>query len=287
MKSIVWLASYPKSGNTWLRVFLANYIAGEGSVVNPNEIERYSKLFDSGDFEEFTGLIPCELTPDEIDIYRPDLYRHYSSQNRESDSPLILKIHDAYTFNNNNQPIFPQDVSRVAIYAVRNPLDVCVSYSSHLNQPTDKIIRMMCNEDCIISSDVKQNSIRQIINSWSSHARSWIENSSIPVHLVRYEDMLANPLESFGSIVKASGLEFSLNRVKWAVENSSFQKLQDSERESSFIIKTLSGNHFFRKGRSGDYSNHLSDSQIQKLVEYNYQMMRVFNYIDSSGNLTV
>ncbi len=132
MKSIVWLASYPKSGNTWLRVFLANYIAGEESAVLPNEIESYTRIYGGNEFEEVTGLYPSELTQDEIDLYRPDFYRHYALKNQDSDYPLMVKIHDAYTFNNNNQPIFPQDVSRVAIYVVRNPLDVCVSYSSHL-----------------------------------------------------------------------------------------------------------------------------------------------------------
>lgn len=281
------MASYPKSGNTWLRVFLANYTSKGEQAVLPNEIESYSTMYGSEEFEEVTGLLPSELTTEEVELYRPNLYRYFALQHNEDDVPLFLKIHDAYTLNINKEPLFPEEVSRVAIYIVRNPLDVCVSYSSHIGLSIEEIIKIMCMEGSVMTSEKKLNDIRQILSSWSTHAKSWVENTSIPVHLLRYEDMIERPIESFGSIVRACGLEYNLNRVEWAVENSSFKKMQESERKNSFIIETFSGNPFFRKGCSGDYRDHLTADQIQRLVEYNYQMMRFFNYIDSSGNLTV
>ena len=80
MKNITWLASYPKSGNTWFRIFLANYLSNSDNPISLDEIEQTPIASSAIDFEEIVGLNPFELTADEVDLYRPDIYQTLSKE---------------------------------------------------------------------------------------------------------------------------------------------------------------------------------------------------------------
>ena len=90
-KNIVWLASYPKSGNTWFRMFLANYLKNAMEPVPLDEIESTPIASGISDFEYNTGLNPFEMTPDEVDLYRPDIYRYVSMSADNEGENLVFK----------------------------------------------------------------------------------------------------------------------------------------------------------------------------------------------------
>ena len=118
MKNIVWLASYPKSGNTWFRMLLANYLADIVSPLLFSDITDASIASSAVDFEEEIGLNPFELTPDEVDLYRPELYRILSENNPSGIQ--YKKVHDAYIRNQNNVPLCSPEVSMAAVYFVQD-----------------------------------------------------------------------------------------------------------------------------------------------------------------------
>jgi hypothetical protein len=284
MKNIVWLASYPKSGNTWFRMFLANYEKDRESTVSFEEIESTPIASSAVDFEEQIGMNPFELYPDEVDSYRPDMYRILSEE-VEKGKILYKKAHDAYTLNCNGEPLFPEEVSRCAVYFVRNPLDVCVSYSNHGAGKIEKAVDFVLDEASFLAGKRKQ--LRQILMSWKNHVQSWKKQSAIPVYSVRYEDMLQKPVETFGGIVRFLSLEYDEERLKRAINNSDFRTLQNMEKEKGFHEKMQKCKQFFWKGKIGNYRDYLSEEQIKKIVEYNYDTMKEFGYIDNNGNLTV
>lgn len=286
MKNIVWLASYPKSGNTWFRMFLANYIKDTPEPVSLEEIERTPIASSAIDFEEIIGLNPFELSEDEVDYYRPDMYKVLSQNPEDKKEILYKKTHDAYTHNSNQQPLFPEVVTKSAVYFVRNPLDVCVSYANHSAGKIDKTVRFLLNEEAQLAGK-RTGQLRQKLFSWKKHVESWQQQSQIPIHVVRYEDMQQNPMATFGSIVRFLGLEYDEERLLKAIINSDFKLLQEMEQEKGFNEKMQKCSSFFWKGKIGTYREHLSEEQIQQIIAYNYDMMKQFGYIDEQENLTV
>jgi len=286
MKNIVWLVSYPKSGNTWFRMFLANYMKNGLNPATLEEIESSSIASNAIDFEEIIALNPFELTADEVDLYRPDVYRALSEEAEKNGETIYKKVHDAYTLNNKNEPLFPQEVSKCAIYFVRNPLDVCVSYSNHSVKEIQNTIALLLNEGASLAGK-KSWQLRQIIMSWKSHVQSWSTQIMIPVHFIRYEDMIQMPIETFGSIVNFLELGFEKERLEKAILNSDFKILQQMEHDNGFRERLQNCKQFFWKGKIGNYRDYLSEEQINRIVDYNYDTMRQFGYIDEEGRLTV
>jgi len=286
MKNIVWLASYPKSGNTWFRMFLANYQKKSESPLSLEEIESTTISSSAVDFEDEIGLNPFELFPNEVDLYRPDMYHALSDEAKKEGIISYKKTHDAYTQNCEGIPLFPEDISKCAIYFVRNPMDVCVSYANHSAGKIEKTVEFILNENSFLSGG-KKGQLRQILMSWKNHVQSWKKQSAIPVHFVRYEDMLQKPLETFGEIVRFLGLEYDEDSIKKAIINSDFKTLQHMEQEKGFQEKMQKCEQFFWKGKIGNYREYLLEEQIQRIVEYNYDTLKEFGYIDNEGKLTV
>lgn len=284
MKNIVWLASYPKSGNTWFRMFLANYLANTETPLPFTNIINASIASSAVDFEEQLGLNPFELTPDEVDFYRPDLYRFLAEDN--SGEIQYKKTHDAYTFNKNDLPLFPSDASLSAVYFVRNPLDVCVSYANHSASNVEKIVNFILNKEATLAG-YKSGQLRQVLLSWQEHYFSWSKQTEIPVYIVRYEDMKRMPMQTFGGIVHFLNLEYEKERLYSAIINSDFKLLQQMEQENGFREKMQKCESFFWKGNIGNYENYLSEEQIQNIINASFNAMLELKYIDANGKLTL
>ena len=284
MKNIVWLASYPKSGNTWFRMFLANYQANIESPLLFSDITEASIASSAVDFEEQISLNPFELTPDEVDLYRPELYRILSDENPHD--ILYKKVHDAYIRNEKDAPLFPAEVSRAAVYFVRNPLDVCVSYANHSASNVAKTVNFILNKEASLAGQ-KNGQLRQILLSWQEHYLSWSKQQQIPVCVVQYENMKRTPMEAFGGIIRFLGLEYNEERLYRSIVNSDFKLLQQMEKEGGFKEKMQKCKSFFWKGSIGNYKNYLSEEQIQNIINANFEAMLELGYINVNGELTL
>src|SRR6056297_2681752 len=119
VKNIVWLASYPKSGNTWFRVFLSNLFSESPEPASINDLHHTPIASARQPFDEATGLPSSDMTFEEVDRLRPEVYRY---QAKEAGELQFRKVHDAYTYLEDGSPLFPPDVSKAAIYFIRNPL---------------------------------------------------------------------------------------------------------------------------------------------------------------------
>lgn len=280
-KNIIWLASYPKSGNTWFRVFLTNLLYQSDTPANINDLAETSISSSRKIFDEYTGLSAADLTFDEIDKLRPDVYR---MQSEESNELLFKKAHDKYYLVDKNQPLFPTDISKGAIYFIRNPLDVLVSFAYHSARPVSKMIKSIHNSDYAFcdKNDKLSNQLRQLLGSWSDHVKSWTRQTEIPVHVMRYEDMIADTFSTFKKAIEFLNLENSDQQIKQAIKKSSFSVLAEQESNDGFKEKMIKSKAFFRKGQVGDWRNHLNEQETQEIVKYHRDIMLKFGYIDSN-----
>lgn len=278
-KNIIWLASYPKSGNTWFRVFLTNLLSDSDVPSNINDLTETSISSSRKLFDEYTGLSSSDLTFEEIDRMRPDVYR---MQSLESDELLFKKVHDKFYYVDDNQTLFPDEISKGVIYFIRNPLDVLVSFAYHSARPTEKMISTLNNSNYAFcdKNDKLQNQLRQILGSWSDHVKSWTEQTMIPVHIIRYEDMVNNTFDSFSKAVKFIGLEKTESQIKDAIGKSDFSVLSAQEKEDGFKEKMIKSKSFFRKGKIGDWQNHLDEKMKNEIIKNHKDVMMKYGYLD-------
>lgn len=284
MSKIVWLASYPKSGNTWVRIFLNNYLAGDERPADINDLDEGLHAGSRELFERLTGLESTELTSAEIDRARPAMYRQWAL---ESIEPLFVKVHDAWRRNDLREPIFPAEATAVALYIVRNPLDIVASLANHYALSCDEAIGVMNDQQRALATSTRSAApqLRQFVSSWSEHARSWLELSALPLHVVRYEDMVQAPGQTFAALLQAAGLAPDAHKVARAIEHAAFERLQQQEATQGFQERMPRSGPFFRRGRAGGWREELTAAQIQRVIADHGPLMARFGYLPGALDL--
>jgi hypothetical protein len=281
MKRIVWIASYPKSGNTWIRALLTALTRDRQVDVNrlvaPIASSRVA-------FEEESGVDASDLLPDEIDRLRPEVYRAMA---RTAGNSLPLKVHDAFVAVDGLAPPFPADCTLGTIYAVRNPLDVAVSFAAHLGRPVDDAISKMADPAAQMSASRSSLAwqLPQKLLTWSGHVESWLDQRELPVLLVRYEDLRRNPLEAFTAIARLGGWPADGETVSRAIEACRFERLQEQERCAGFHERPPGMERFFREGRAGGWRDALRPAQVERIVADHGRVMRRLGYTDERGDI--
>lgn len=276
-QSICWLASFPKSGNTWTRILLSNLLAPDR--VSETAFTGLTGSISSNRpaFDNITGLPSSDMSDDEIDLLRPGYYRE---QAKHASEPLFVKVHDACHPNNSGEPIFPSDCSKGAIYLVRHPFDVAVSYAHHQgHQDYDRVVRQM-NDPAHKMAGGNASQLRQLTMGWSGHFSSWHDQTAIPVLTIRYEDMLANAVQCLAQMAEfiGRGSDFSTADLERAAEASSFERLRQKEGEIGFRERPEKATRFFRSGRAGEGKEVLSAAQQEALVLANSEIMDRLGY---------
>ncbi len=277
MNRLVWLTSYPKSGNTWMRIFLINYLLNTQTPQDINALEMINHAGTRFIFDGLAGFASSHLTLDEVDKLRPEIFRHESELTPDL---KFLKVHDAYVMTARGEPLFPVDASYGAIYIVRNPLDVAVSYAHHEKITIDQIIDRMCYPEAALAirGDRYMDQIRQKLLTWSDHVRSW-QNAPMPVHVVRYEDMLGDGERVFTEVIRFLNLPDDGDRIRRAIAFSSFDEVRKQESQKKFSERIHQDATFFRKGKAGSWEEELTPEQADRIREAHGDIMRQFGYL--------
>ncbi|MDM4769031.1 sulfotransferase domain-containing protein [Solimonas sp. SE-A11] len=281
MGGIYWLASYPKSGNTWFRTFLRNLKADGETPVDINELSTGSIASARGWLDEVLGFDTAELTPDEVERLRPVVYR-WSLREPEIG---YHKIHDAYTLTPAGEPLVSREATLGALYIVRNPLDVAPSAANHWHCSIDQAIEQMGQPDMALCRSRKSlpPQVRQRLLSWSGHVESWADASGLNLHVIRYEDMLDRAQETFSGAARFLGLPDDPARVAKAIRFSAFGELARQESEKGFRERPRHTERFFRQGRAGGWRDRLTQEQVQRLVKDHSAVMYRYGYLDAAG----
>jgi hypothetical protein len=273
MSKIIWLASYPKSGNTWMRAFLHNLFRDPEEAYDINKITDFStsdssidwyKAQDKRDWQQWTAL----------DVARMRRGAQLAMcQTRRDD--IFVKTHNA-SVKFLGYPMMHPDLTAGAIYIVRNPLDVCISLSHHYGTDIDTTINILA--DPSIGSKTNDKIVYEVNKSWSIHVDSWTNPPRPGLAVLRYEDMLNNPIKAFGGLTQFLGLNPPRKRLERAIERASFKTLRRQEDERGFKEKSPFAQKFFREGRAGQWRDLLTQSQIDRIVEQHKGQMQRFGY---------
>lgn len=277
-KKIVWLASYPKSGNTWVRLFLDAYFLGELDIneivcsVGDDGISRY----DTGD--EF----PLWRSPIDIQqLARPmAMLRTVLAYNElNPDVPLFVKTHQANMVVNGIE-LLPASLTKATIFIVRDPRDVFPSFANHMGSEFDKAVEQMSNRYQILAANEKR--VSDFLSSWDKHAESFLSAQDHNVLLVKYEDLREDPETWFTKIMEHAGVTPDVGRVRHAIEMTELSKLKKKESIEGFKEGSEKAKDpFFNTGKVGKKIDPKYRSQIERAF---LKTMRRLGYIGKKAN---
>ncbi len=275
MSGILWLASYPKSGNTWMRVFLANLILDEPE---PLELKRINEVCSSEPnevwFKPFAKGEVSAFSERRIAALRVKAQDRAAQLNKNI---ILMKTHSLYG-RDHGYPTISVKASVGVIYIVRDPRDVVISAADHYGLTIDQAIEMM-NDKKARGRGMAGSTVHELMGSWSDHVRSWTGWKHTPLLVLRYEDMLADPYGQLGGVARKVGITLDEARIRRAVEFSSFEKLQAQEAETGFVEKSVNSQRFFRSGRAGTWRETLTADQAAAIERHHAEQMRRFGYL--------
>ena len=275
--NIIWLASYPKSGNTWFRSFIS--ALKNNSNVDINELDT-GGIFSSKCFlENILDLDSELLTQEEIDAFKLLAWHYFSTESKEK---KLIKIHDAINYSVvTNTLLIPQDASWKSIYIVRHPFDVAISLANHLGSTIDVAVDFVNSQDSFLANSKSPNNsqFQQNLGTWNYHVKSWKERASFPVLFIRYEDMKLEPFKVFKEAVVFLELDYNDETILSAIDASNFDRLKEQETMKGFKEKDSRTKSFFFKGEIGLGAKVLSPEQKSSICSANYEMMQYFGYL--------
>jgi aryl sulfotransferase len=276
MSKITWLASYPKSGNTWFRVFLTNYLKEDGQPADINKLS-IANFSDRQWWDDALGWNTSDFTEEAISDARFDIQDSIAARSLQNP---IFKTHDSFLDSRSKIRLFSPAAIRGSIYIVRNPLDVALSFANHMNQPVDVAIKKMNNMDARLAdnSAATRPQLTQSLGNWSWHVTSWADSPDSKVHVMKYEDMLAQPALTFTRACEFIGLPLDDQKIQRALEYSKFETLKGQEEISGFREKPRKCEHFFNEGRAGRWREGLTKRQVNEIVKVHGGVMKRFGY---------
>jgi hypothetical protein len=245
-KKIVWIASYPKSGNTWVRFMACNLLFGR---------------------QESASM---------LSTLAPDLHEMGGSPDAVAPAGL-LKTHFAFS---STLPYAEQTAA--AIYVVRDPADVLAS-NFFYSQRSERLSEASSAEfdryvDAFLEHRGDPRWIRLGMGSWEENIRSWLQTPvDFPIVRLRYEDMVDDPMTAGRAIARLLRPDSTPADIRQAVDNSSFERMRAIERADireqrvgiffkPYLQASIdAGNRFMRRGMAGDGSARLSPEQGARL----------------------
>jgi aryl sulfotransferase len=296
-----WLASYPKSGNTWFRMVVANLLAEGDEPVDINMLPERAEIATARQPFDNILLVDSELlTHAEVDRMRPMLHRFLAAESDDDfadpqyrceavdridpRAPLV-KTHDGYTKTDRGEPLLGgAQAARGAILVVRDPRDVAPSLANHMAIDIDAAISFMADGASSFFGSVNSvsNQLRQQLLGWSAWHASWLEQGDLPVHLVRYEDMKADPVASLAAALAFAGQSIDTVALARAVDLARFDRLQAREAQTGFREAPI-GRQFFRRGESGGWRGELTSERVARNVRDHSAMMERLGYDPGNG----
>ena len=280
---IFWIASYPKSGNTWLRALLSSYFYSEEGIFNQDLLKNIDQFPEKRHFSDFNYDPKIVTDTSKFWIKAQEKINLNNELN-------FLKTHNILgSINNSN---FTNKKNTIgAIYIVRDPRNVLTSLQNHYELSKDEALKFMLSEKKFIYDYHTKNDFSdfQFISSWEKNYRSWINQKILPVKLIRYEDLNVNTLDVLKEIIEfiqntiLEKKDFNLLKAQNAVKSTNFENMKNMEKKSGFLESVLSKNDtkkipFFHLGPKNDwksifdkrYQNKLNSIFENNLKELNY-----------------
>lgn len=289
-----YLASYPKSGNTWCRIFITELRRLSGldspeatSAAEKEERElRLNRDLATGSIMSSRHWLDDQLGIDSSDLSWRELdqMRGRAGHQRAVYAECLRyhKVHDAFvSVDSGGRPVVPVEGCRGAVVLIRHPADVAVSLSHFFSWPLERCVAFLLDEQAGLCCSTKRGGqqVRQFMGSWANHVQSWVDQELVPVLLLRYEDLLSSPASEFSRLADFLDLTTDQSLICEAVANTRFDRLREKEhQEGGFGERPQGCERFFRSGRSGEGREQLTLQQLERLERGLAPLLRRFGY---------
>ena len=276
---IIWVASYPKSGNTWVRALLTSYYYTDDGHYDPKQLIQ----------------IPDYPNPKIVGkkfIADNTVHLHWdkSQKNLCKDNKVIfLKTHNAL-LRVGNYPFTTSEYTKGVIYIVRDPRNVVTSLKNHMDFNTyEDAFNFMKNENIILTNKEKVFSRNQYLSSWKMNYTSWCKMNDYKKIIIKYEDMLKYPNETFKKLVTFTNLlsnhenKIDEKKLERAILSTNFENMKKTEksgqfRENVFSPLTANKREFFYLGPKNDWKTILDKNFVDKMNDYYLEDLKVLGY---------
>ena len=280
---IIWLASYPKSGNTWLRSLIANYYFSETGDFNFELLEKIDSFPSNKYFRKYLDKFN---QPHDTSKY----WIKEQEKINQSKGLKFFKTHNALCKIEGNKFTNKENTLGV-IYIIRDPRNVITSLSNHYELNYEESLEWMTNHKKYIYDNRGDDDYGnfQFISSWSNHYKSWKVQEDIPIKIIRYEDLLSKTYEvtkeviQFINVTSNNKKELNFKKLKNSVNSTSFSKLKKNEKEKGFSEAIYSKKKkemipFFNLGPDNDWKTILDKEFAEKLSEKFKNDLKEFGY---------
>ena len=281
---IFWIASYPKSGNTWLRSLLCAYYYSSDGNFNQKLLKNISQFPQKHHFANF-DYNPKIVT---------DTSRFWIKAQNEinKDSKLkFFKTHNILGAINNNN-FTNKENSIGGIYLVRDPRNIITSLQNHFELNKDEALKFMLSEKKYLYDYNQANDFSdfQFISSWEKNYKSWTKQDIFPIKVIKYEELMNNTFETFKEIIlfieKITKIKkiFIESKAKNSIQSTSFNKMKKIEQSKGFNESVLSKNHskkipFFHLGPKNDWKKIFNEDFIKNATLKFKPLLTELNYI--------
>ncbi len=276
---IVWISSYPKSGNTWIRTFISTYYLSNNDKFNFSMLKNiqqfpHEKFFDKNINDIKSAINNWDLAQKNINL---------------RNKLIFLKTHSALV-KINDKPFTSNKHTLGAIYIVRDPRNVVTSLSNHFELTFDESLEFMTNnKKFLLKKDNLSNfAYFTFLNSWSEHYKSWLNTKQFNLLFIKYEDLEKDTLNTFKKIIKflnrimKKNEEININRLMKIIDTISFEALKKKENVEGFPEAIINNKqqkiNFFYLGKKNRWEKLLSSKQIEKLNKIFNNDLRKLEY---------
>lgn len=260
LKRIIWIASYPKSGNTWMRSLLAHYFMPPGQAPDINNLRNFTTADVRQDFYDAAngGPYKGKDLADWMRVRLPAL--RLIAQSRPNHH--FVKTH-CQTIRIADQDVIPPEVTSGAIYLIRNPFDLAPSFARHQSADIDTAIDRMLNPDTVMGTP---SGIFDVMGRWDDHIGSWTGAPGLKRRVIRYEDLLKKPAREMRGLLEVFlGQQVDAAKLARAIKATTFANMQKQERELGFTERPEGMTSFFAKGQAGVWKDDLTPAQVGRL----------------------
>ena len=283
---IIWLASYPKSGNTWVRSFLTSLLYNKKNEANLKDLVNIQQYPLRSHFANLVSKI------DDLSELSSNWILSQKIINQDKKIKFFKTHHALCKFKNSY--FTNGEVSLGVIHIVRDPRNVISSILYHYSKKNyEEAKDFLFDERKAIGKRFDPNdpevnrNIFTVLSSWKNHYTSWKQFKKNYL-LIKYEDLLSNPKDEFYNLSnylsKLLSIEFENNKINHAIKSNSFENLKKLEKEGGFEEavsdkETGEKKEFFNLGPANDWSKLLS-SELRESIEKEFEVeMRELGYI--------
>ena len=282
---IFWIASYPKSGNTWIRTLLSSYYYTEDGIFNESKIHNIDQFPQKKYFKDFK--YDKTIVNDTARLWLK------AQKKINLDKKLrFFKTHNA--FGNLNGNPFTDNINSIgAIYVVRDPRNVITSLKNHYELNDNQAYSWMINENNYLydihNFEEDGYSDFQFISSWSTNYKSWKVQKKIQIKIIKYEDLLNETYLVFKDLINFINMlvnnseHINSDKLKKVIDSTLFDKLRKKEQDKGFTESVLSRDGkrkipFFNLGPKNDWNKILNIKMVKKIEEVFADSMKDLSY---------